>query len=282
MRDSIKDQLSVRWLIKTLSALVLLTTSLTPHGLPQSLSVPGGIIAIDLGTANARPHVMYENNPVAVTKRDNQWVAVVGIPLNAEIGTHEVSVNDVQQSFVVHNKDYPKQYLKLRTRKHIDISDSDLKRHQSEKRQSRSAYKHFDANIEPDLGFLKPVEGPISSRFGLKRFFNGEPRRPHSGLDIAAKVGTPIKAPATGTVVLVGDFFFNGNVVYLDHGQGLVTMYCHLDQIDVKEGQEVNKGEYIGTVGATGRVTGPHLHWSVSLNNTLVDPELLLGPVNTH
>ena len=107
-------------------------------------------------------------------------------------------------------------------------------------------------------------------------FFNEQPRNPHTGLDIAASTGTPITAASSGIVINTGDYFFNGKTVFIDHGQGLITMYCHLSSIDVLEGQEISQGEMLGKVGMTGRVTGPHLHWSVILNNTMVDPTLFI------
>ena len=124
---------------------------------------------------------------------------------------------------------------------------------------------------------LQPVEGRYSSPFGLRRFFNEQARKPHSGLDIVANEGTPVRAAADGVVINTGNYFFNGNTVFIDHGQGLITMYCHLNRIDVSDGQQVKRGDLIGGVGSTGRVTGAHLHWSVLLNGTLVNPELFLS-----
>ncbi|MCW8972726.1 MAG: M23 family metallopeptidase, partial [Gammaproteobacteria bacterium] len=165
----------------------------------------------------------------------------------------------------------------LKNKRQVDPYADDLKRIRREQARSRKAFASWDAARTAELDFLLPVSGRLSGTFGKKRFFNGQPRRPHSGLDIAAPTGTPVKAPTAGKVIETGNYFFNGNTVFIDHGEGLVTMFCHLDSIDVKVGQAVNRGDVVARVGATGRVTGPHLHWTVSMNNTRVDPGLFLS-----
>jgi len=144
-----------------------------------------------------------------------------------------------------------------------------------------AAFNNFRPVNRVETGFVLPTAGIMSSSFGLRRILNNQPRNPHSGMDIAAPEGTPIHSPAGGRVVASGDYFFNGNTVLVDHGQGLITMYCHMSKISVEVGQTVDKGQYLGEVGMTGRVTGPHLHWSVSLNNARVNPALFLNGENT-
>ena len=127
-------------------------------------------------------------------------------------------------------------------------------------------------------GFDWPVKGRISGVFGSQRILNGEPKRPHSGLDVAAPTGTPIRAPAAGIVTLAEtDMYFEGGLVLLDHGHWVESAFLHMSRIDVAPGQRVEKGDIIGAVGATGRVTGPHLHWSIKWAGRLVDPRLTLG-----
>lgn len=126
-------------------------------------------------------------------------------------------------------------------------------------------------------GFMQPVSGRISGKFGGQRIMNGRKMNPHAGTDIAAPLGTPVAAAGDGKVVLTaGDLFYSGNVVVIDHGYGLQTIYAHLNKITVQKGQKVKKGEIIGEVGKTGRVTGPHLHWGASLKGIRFNPFSLL------
>ncbi|MFT6154149.1 MAG: murein DD-endopeptidase MepM/ murein hydrolase activator NlpD [Crocinitomicaceae bacterium] len=262
-----------------LAALVLMLATVVSvkAALPISAAVPGGVVSIKLSKPLASiPNVSFNKRAVAVVEHNGSWHAVIGLPLSLKPGKHSFNADGEKMPFQVTDKQYPEQRITLKTRKHIDLSASDLDRHRGEKIQARKAFKTFDGKRIPDFAMLKPVDGPYSSPFGLKRFFNNEPRNPHSGLDIAAPTGTPIKAPAGGKVVLTGNFFFNGNVVYVDHGQGVISMFCHLSKIDVADGDLLKKGDILGKVGATGRVTGPHLHWSLSLNNTRIDPMLML------
>jgi murein DD-endopeptidase MepM/ murein hydrolase activator NlpD len=210
----------------------------------------------------------------------------VGIPLEAQPGVHTVQLRRGSQplapiTFTVYDKEYAVQHITLKNQRMVNPTDEDLQRIAKEKARIEAAFSRWSDAAPSDLTFTQPVAGEFSSPFGLRRFFNNQPRKPHSGLDIAAPQGTPVHAPMAGQVIDTGNYFFNGNTVFLDHGQGLITMYCHLDRIDVTPGQQVARGHLIGTVGMTGRVTGPHLHWSVSLNRTVVDPMLLLSPPET-
>ena len=137
-------------------------------------------------------------------------------------------------------------------------------------------YTRSNLELLFDFDFLMPVNGIISSRFGKKRFINDLPRSPHLALDIAAPENTEILAPSDAIVILTGEFFYAGNYVMLDHGMGLISSYSHLSSINVKEGENIKKGMLLGTVGSTGRVTGPHLHWSIYLNKQRVNPEIFL------
>jgi hypothetical protein len=141
-----------------------------------------------------------------------------------------------------------------------------------EVRRLRTTISYFNS------GFQWPVVGRISGVFGSRRILNGNPRRPHVGIDIAAPLGTPVKAIADGVVVLVHpNMFFTGKTMMIDHGHGLASVYAHMNKMIVKKGQPVTKGTVIGHIGKTGRATGPHLHWGISLFSTHLDPQLVVG-----
>ena len=245
-------------------------------------AVPGGLYTVEVPPDTRS--VTYRDRPVLIL----EGRAVVGIPLSAMPGEHALEVIDQHgrarpHTFTVVAKDYPEQRLTIDNPRMVNPDPESLKRIRAESARMRAGYLNYrpadSARLRP---FLKPLEGITSSPFGRRRVLNDQPRNPHSGLDIAAPQGTPVVAPAPGKVTLTGDFYFNGNTVFLDHGQGLVTMYCHLSEIHVAEDAQIARGEVLGLVGATGRATGPHLHWSVSLNGYRVDPELVMSLLAEH
>ncbi len=249
--------------------------------LPRLSAVPGGVALVPLPASPQRPQVQFQNKPVLVIEREGQWLALVGIPLGSAPGQAELQVSTrdgrrQELAFAIEDKAYETQHITLTDTRRVTPSDEDLERIARERTRIQAALRHFSDDMPDSLRMALPLEGRESSPFGLRRYFNEQPRNPHSGLDIAAPEGTPIQAPAGGRVIDTGEYFFNGNTVFLDHGQGLVTMYCHLHEIHVEEGQRVQAGEILGTVGKTGRATGPHLHWGVSLNDARVDPKLFL------
>lgn len=251
--------------------------------LPRENRVPGGIAVLELGSQDEHPgSVAFNGHRAPVLRTERGWVAVVGIPLDASPGPHAASLEPPHAGsrplpFEVDAWRYEEQRLTVANPRHVEPSKSDLERIARERRRIDAALGHFDAGRRPELAMTVPVAGRRSSSFGLRRYFNDQPRNPHSGMDIAAPAGTPVLSPAPGRVTDTGDYFFNGNTVFVDHGQGVVTMYCHLSRIDVKPGDEVSTGSVLGRVGATGRVTGPHLHWGVAVNRALVDPALFLA-----
>ncbi|HDZ56574.1 MAG TPA: M23 family metallopeptidase [Pseudomonas xinjiangensis] len=241
--------------------------------------VPGGVAVIALPEQATAPRTHYQEAPLLVIREEGErWIAIAGIALTAEPGTHRITLDDGQQlPFTVTSKTYIAQHITLKNQQQVTPDAARQKRIQRELAEQIEAYQTFSPRQPSNLLFDKPVNGRLSSAFGLRRFFNGQERNPHSGLDFAVPLGTPIKAPAAGRVILVGNYFFNGRTVFVDHGQGLISMFCHLSAVDVTVGEELARGAVLGKVGATGRATGPHLHWNVSLNNTRVDPAIFIG-----
>ena len=254
------------------------------NALPPDSRVPGGIAVIRLGAGERSPGAVYFGaHRAPVTHDGKSWAAIVGLPLATTPGPHaavlvtpEEGDSDLEIVFDVAPKSYAEQKLTVEPRK-VDPLPEDLARIEAETGRSDRALSTYSEEFQPTWHWPAPVPGPRSSSFGLRRVFNGQPRNPHSGMDIAAPAGTPIVSPLRGRVLDVGDFFFNGNTVFVDHGHGVVAMYCHLSRIDVKPGDTVDAGGTLGLVGATGRVTGPHLHFGVAVNRAMVDPALFLA-----
>ena len=240
--------------------------------------VPGGVAVVDLGDAPQAPQVSYQGKPALVIREDGQrWIAIIGVPLKTPAGVQTLRVDGQLHNFKVGERTYREQHITLKNKEQVNPGPEALARIGRELAEQKTAYQRFSAFQPSNLYFDRPVEGPLSSPFGLRRFFNGEERNPHSGLDFAAPAGTPVKAPAAGEVILVGDYFFNGRTVFVDHGRGLISMFCHLSAIDVAVGQRLERGQVLGKVGSTGRSTGPHLHWNVSLNDVRIDPAIFIG-----
>ena len=251
---------------------------------PLARPAPGGVAQVALGASPERPVANLAGVPVMVVGASAGWVALVGVALDAVPGEARLQVQRgstaaVAVAYSIQPHRYAEQRLTVAPGQ-VDLSADNLARYQRERSHQAGVIATFSEPVPAALRMQPPVAGPRSSSFGLRRIFNGQPRSPHSGMDIAAPGGTPVLAPLAGRVIDTGDYFFNGRTVWIDHGAGLLSMLCHLSRTDVQVGDALLAGDAVGAVGATGRVTGPHLHWSISLNRVMVDPALFL-PVET-
>ncbi len=267
-------------IIITGSLLLVTFFSAPANALPEQSLVPGGIALLGLPDYQPETVVRFDGKRVAVFPYEDSWFAIAGIPLNAKPGDHHFSIEHhngitLNTRIKVLGKKYAEQHLAIKNKRKVNPNEKDLKRIALERPRKRKA-KSTRTDSTPNVDFIWPVSGRISSIFGLRRFFNEQERSPHNGLDIAAVEGTPIKATAKGTVIDAGEFFFSGNMIFIDHGQGIISLYAHLSRIDVKPGDVVDAGDIIGAVGQTGRVTGAHLHFAVIANQTLIDPVNML------
>jgi murein DD-endopeptidase MepM/ murein hydrolase activator NlpD len=250
--------------------------------------VPGGVALVRVADADASaPVVTLDGARVWVTRhrvgKTAGWYAVAGLPLAAKPGEQVLKVNidgaETSARFRVAQKQYPVQRITFADKGMVEPSAENMARIERESRHLAEIRRTWTARDVTDGRFIVPAAGPLSSRFGLQRILNGKPRSPHAGLDIAVPTGTPVRAASDAVVRDVGDYYFLGKAVYLDHGNGLLTMYCHLSDIGVAVGDTVKKGQTIGLSGMTGRATGPHLHWSVVLNGVMVEPELFIPKI---
>ncbi|MCM2250097.1 MAG: peptidoglycan DD-metalloendopeptidase family protein [Geothrix sp.] len=272
----------VRWRPACCPAALLWVASPLPGAEAPALPfkpspVPGGVAVVALPGREAPSRATYRGEPVLLRRSAKGWVAVVGIPLNAKPGQGAVEVDGRAVPFAIRPKRYPEQHVRLENQRQVTPNPEDEARIARELALMGPAWKARPEGLAAALVLRQPTPGGLTASFGMRRIFNGEPRSPHSGLDIRAPQGQAVRAPAAGVVVLTGDFFYSGNAVFLAHGEGVVSLLCHLSKITVQQGQRVQAGDLIGEVGMTGRATGPHLHWSLSLNNARVDPRIFLG-----
>jgi murein DD-endopeptidase MepM/ murein hydrolase activator NlpD len=253
----------------------------TAASLPKSAAVPGGVALVKIGSAPTAPTVLYGGNRVLVIGDEAAWLAVVGIPLEASAGEKlSLTVERADRASVVMQiaigpKRYATQRLTVKPGQ-VELSAEDLARYERERAHLARVRKTFSDAPPEAMTLIQPCEGERANTFGQRRFFNGQARNPHTGMDIGAPDGAPVVAAGEARVIDVGDYFFSGNTVILDHGRGFLTLYAHLSAVEVAPDDRVAAGARLGRVGATGRVTGPHLHFSVYLNSVPVDPELFL------
>ncbi len=260
-------------LLSLLLAIPALATEPSPR--------PGGVVIVEVGdAADNAPKVSLHGKPVLVMTRNGKWVAVAGVPLDAEPGELTLDVGAESAVVEIAEHAYREQWITVENQSFVEQSQEQLDRIWSERKIIDAVLTSFTNRPVSSLSLRPPVPGNRSDSFGYRRFFNEQARSPHKGMDMSAASGDPVSAPSEGLIAATGDYFFNGNTVLIDHGQGFVSMYCHLSEITVKEGQSVTVGDVIGAVGATGRVTGPHLHFGTYLNGTAVDPAIFLLDAN--
>ena len=261
-----------------LGVIYVIAPSLLAQAAYVGTSSPGGIYVWEIPTTATE--IRFGNRPVFTVNGR----AIIGVPISQEPGEAAIDFRleslSKKEFFRIKKKNYTEQRITLSDTKMVSPPSKELERIRKESAAQKAVYASFSPQIDLSQGFIMPLEGRKTSLYGHRRFFNDVPRSPHSGLDIAAPTGTPIVAPGPGKVALKGDFYFNGKTILLDHGQGLITMYCHMSEYMVEEGEFIDQGQMLGLVGSTGRSTGPHLHWSVSLNNFRIDPLEFLPAVN--
>ena len=241
---------------------------------------PGGIYVTEITKAEYNQDLLIDGQKILKWNKDNKFYVLYGLTYQLKTEQHnfeiknqdgavlrEIGINIVQKNFRTQKIKVNKKYTKP--------NDKILEKIKKDRIKLVKARKIWFEN-NPDMEFILPVKGITTGVFGTKRFYNGVEGNYHNGFDIAADTGTPIVAPSSGKITLTGNFFYNGKSIILDHGRGLKSIMIHLDEILVEENQYVEKGQIIGKVGTTGKSTGAHLHWSVLVNNTYVDPELLI------
>lgn len=261
------------------AALFILFFSLNLFAYPQEQLSPGGIIKLFF---NEKPEIFIDNKmqTLFVQKREHDWMVLLPISLQKKPGPLKLvskTVSQVQTHLVeIKPTNYLEQHLKVSNKEYAQPSAKTLERIKKESAaKSKNLGRHTSLHIK-ELKMIRPLNSKLCHDFGRRRFFNGIAKNPHAGIDLSGKVGDRIKAPLDGWIIVLGDLFYNGKMMLIDHGEGLISAYSHLSKIYKPSGTWIKQGEFIGEVGKSGRATGAHLHWSVYLNGIAVNPELFL------
>jgi len=248
---------------------------------PTNSPYPGGVLSIDIRNEyfDQNKELDTEGLMSSICKYSLfKSRLFVPIPLDFKNKKIEIKQDGVLlSSNKVFNKNYRESRITILNNDFVSPSEEFLPRIQREYNLSQKAKNTFTPIKLKDWKMIEPAKGQISSEFGVRRFINNQPRNRHGGMDIAAPEGTKISAPLNGEIIIASNFFYKGNVIYINHGAGLVSSYSHLSKIQVKKGDTVKKGDLIGLIGQTGRVTGPHLHWEIYLMGIAINPEIFLA-----
>ena len=256
--------------------------SLSPSDIKLSSDVipQGDVGLIEIAVKNGQtPEIVWMNQklfPVPDRKRVT-WYAFLGVDLNSKPGRYPLTITispsgDIRKLLIeVKAEDYGVRRLTL-PKKMVDLDSQTLKRVRKESKMMNEVWRTTPTDPIWIGAFERPIPGEIAGPFGRRSVINDQPRSPHSGVDLRGKRGTPVKAINRGKVALTGDFFFTGLTVIVDHGGGIQSMYFHLDRIQVQKAQIVEKSQVLGTLGSTGRATGPHLHWGIRINGARINP----------
>ena len=228
--------------------------------------------------------IEWQGRTVPYTKIGKEWVSVIGVDLDVKPGDYSAEIRVTKNGAVEKNTvtvnvkavKFPVQHLQV-AEQYVELSPENTERALREAKELEGIHNTITPEALWREPFVVPIPGGVGSSFGQRRVFNGESRNPHAGADLKATTGTPIRSTNRGRVVLAKSLFFTGNTVIVDHGLGIYTLYAHLSRMNVKEGEIVERAKVIGLAGATGRVTGPHLHWGAKVQNTRVDPFSLIN-----
>jgi murein DD-endopeptidase MepM/ murein hydrolase activator NlpD len=251
--------------------------------LAQAMTLSGQLKQGGMAIGHVAPGatVHFDGKPIRVSA---DGVFVIGFSRdageNSMIEVHQPSGGIEKHPLSIEKREYRIQRIDGLPPRKVTPSKKDMDRIREDIQQVKKVRQRDDPRSDFTQSFIWPVIGRISGVYGSQRILNGKPKRPHFGVDIAAPTGTPVKAPIDGVVTMVHhDMFYSGGTLIVDHGHGISTVYMHLHKILVKEGRRVRQGDVIAQVGATGRVTGPHLHWGMNWFETRLDPSLLVPPM---